>query len=346
MRILALALSVSASLLVSPPALSDTGDPAVAADQAARTSAVIDGHILPGFTRLAQATEALKSATADSCGSPALRPAYDAAFDAWIGVSHLRFGPTETDDRAFAMAFWPDTKGFTKKALNRLIGKEDPVVSDPEGFAKLSIAGRGLFAMEQLLFDENMSQVGTPEYRCALVAAIAVDMDRNADAMLADWQVYGAQMLTPGEGTPYRSEASALQVLYQSLLNGLQFNADMRLGRPLGTFERPRPRRAEAWRSARSLRNVEVSLRALDDLSGLLSAGHDRITQKLGKDFDRLRDQTGTLGDPTFAGVSDPMSRIRIEAIQTTINATRLIVDSELGAALGVAEGFNALDGD
>jgi len=33
--------------------------------------------------------------------------AYHVAFDAWMSVSHLRFGPSEADDRAFAIAFYP-----------------------------------------------------------------------------------------------------------------------------------------------------------------------------------------------------------------------------------------------
>ncbi len=44
-------------------------------------------------------------------GDPVLTEAYHAAFDAWIKTSHLRFGPSEVNDRAFALAFWPDSRG-------------------------------------------------------------------------------------------------------------------------------------------------------------------------------------------------------------------------------------------
>ena len=142
------------------------------------------------------------------------------------------------------------------------------------------------------------------------------------------------------------ADEEALQALYQSLLTGLQFNADTRLGRPLGTFDRPRPRRAEAWRSGRSLANLATSLAALEDLSALLSDGHAEVAAKLAADFARLDGMTDALEDPTFAGVSEPMARIRIEALQTAVNAIRETVTWQLGAALGVQEGFNALDGD
>ncbi|HBR37591.1 MAG TPA: peptidase M75, partial [Sulfitobacter pontiacus] len=54
------------------------------------------------------------------------------AFDAWIAVSHLRFGPSETDNRAFALAFWPDSRGATPKTLAGLITDADPVGRDPQ----------------------------------------------------------------------------------------------------------------------------------------------------------------------------------------------------------------------
>lgn len=325
---------------------------AQAQEAGTRVDTVLDRHVLPRFSALAEATESLKTTAAGSCTadgptSPVLEQAFNTAFTAWIAASHLRFGPAETGDRAHAMGFWPDTKGFTAKALNRLIGAESDIVTDPARFAGSSIAGRGFFALEYLLFDEAMRVNGPAAYRCALATAIATDLDQTADAILADWQAhYAAQMRAPGEGTPFRDHQEALQALYQSLLTGLQFNADTRLGRPLGTFDRPRPRRAEAWRSGRSLANLMASTAALAELSALLAEGHDAVADKLADDFTRLEDMTTALDDPTFAGVADPLTRFRIEAIQTAINAIRETVTWQLGNALGVQEGFNALDGD
>ena len=47
-----------------------------------------------------------------------------------------------------------------------------------------------------------------------------------------------------------------------------------------------------------------------------------------------------------FAGVATPQSRIEVEALQQAIDRIRVIVESRLGPALGVAAGFNSLDGD
>lgn len=68
-----------------------------------------------------------------------------------MGVSHLRFGPLEEGETGFAIAFWPDARNTTPRTLAALQAKQDPVVDDPAAFAHVSIAGRGLFALDALL---------------------------------------------------------------------------------------------------------------------------------------------------------------------------------------------------
>ncbi|WP_322865077.1 imelysin family protein [Aquicoccus sp. G2-2] len=323
--------------------------PVFAADLGAINKAVVDQHILPGFARLAERADALNAAAKAECApaSEPLRAAYNAAFDAWLGVSHLRFGPTETGDRGFALAFWPDPKGFTSKTLRGLIMAEDPAVNDPAKFAHVSIAGRGFYALEFLLYDDAIRATGTPEYRCKLTRAVAADIDSVAHAILTDWQEsYADVLLSPGEGTRYRSREEAAQELFKALTAGLQFTADTRLGRPLGSFDRPRPKRAEAWRSGRSLHNVVQALEALQSLAVLLSGEHEDLARKFKTGFAETFDLTAKLDDPVFAGVADPSGRLRVEILQQSIERIRALLATDLGPTLGVAAGFNALDGD
>jgi len=308
----------------------------------------VNAHILPGFAALSEGTAALAQAAQQDCSptSPQLRAAYHAAFDDWISVSHLRFGPSEVNDRAFALAFWPDTKGFTPKALSGLIAAEDAAVQSPDAFAETSVAGRGLFALEQMLFEPQFSEQGNATYRCALIRVITSDIDSNASAMNADWASYAVALTQPGENSPYRSEDEAMQELYRALLTGLEFTADTRLGRPMGTFDRPRPNRAEARRSERSLRHVELSLIALRDLAARLSASHPVISADLDRAFTKAIGRAQSLDDPALAGVATAQGRFRIEALQQSINDIRAIASAELGPELGVSAGFNSLDGD
>ena len=115
--------------------------------------AIVEGHVLPGYQALAAETANLAESAAEDCtpASPALIDAYHDAFDAWVGVSHLRYGPSEQDDRAFALAFWPDPRGSTPKALSALIRNADDAVTDPVEFEAISIAARGFYATSQSL---------------------------------------------------------------------------------------------------------------------------------------------------------------------------------------------------
>ncbi len=311
-------------------------------------SDVVQSHILPGYEQLAADAEVLRDTAQEDCSrnSEQLNAAYNGAFDKWISVSHLRFGPSEVEDRAFSLAFWPDTKGFTPKTLSRLIADQDSAVENPEAFAETSVAGRGFFALEFMLYDLDMADAGTPEYRCALIQAIATDINRNAEAIEADWQSYASILTTPGENQRYRTQAEALQEVFKAFSTGLEFTADTRLGRPLGTFDRPRPQRAEARRSERSLRHVELSLIALQDLGARLSEGHPDIANELDAAFDRALARARTLDDPSLAGVADPQKRFRIEALQQSINDIGDIASMQLGPSLGISAGFNSLDGD
>lgn len=321
---------------------------AIAQDQRAILTDVTQSHILPGFAQLSETTQMLSDTAQTDCtpDSLELRAAYSEAFDDWISVSHLRFGPSEVDDRAFSLAFWPDTKGFTPKALSRLIADEDSAVQTPAEFAETSVAGRGFFALERLLFDPAFAEQGTPAYRCALIRAITVDIDVNANAINADWQGYAQTLMQPGEDSRYRNDAEAMQELFKTLSTGLEFTADTRIGRPLGTFDRPRPNRAEARRSGRSLRHVELSLIALRDLALRLSADHPKIADDLQAEFERAIDRAQSLNDPDFSGVATPQGRIRVEALQQSISDIRATVATELGPTLGISAGFNSLDGD
>lgn len=322
---------------------------AAASAQSDPISSALDNHILPRMEALSVASQDLASVAADDCAptSVDLRAAYGKAFDAWITVSHLRFGPTETDNRAFAMAYWPDSKGFTPKALSGLLRSSDPAIQTAEGFANVSIAARGFYAMEFLLYDPGLSVAGSPDYHCQLVQRVAQDIARTAEIIHLDWQdTYATLLRTPGPDGRYRTEQEAKQELYKSLLTGLQLTADMRLGRPLGSFDRPRPKRAEARRSGRSLRHVELALTSMRDLAATLAEDHPEIAARILQDFDQAIERTRSLDDPVFAGVASPTGRFKVESLQQLVIEIKSRVETELAPTLGVSAGFNSLDGD
>jgi len=322
---------------------------ALAAQAGAKADDILDHHVLPGMRALAETTAALDAATRADCtaDSAALRSAYGTAFDAWIAVSHLRFGPAETQARGFSLAFWPDTRGLTPKTLRSLIAGEDPVVETAGDFATVSIAGHGFYALELLLYDPGIASLGDGAYRCALTRAITGDIAATAADLFRDWRDnYAALMRAPGPDGPYQSDAEVLQEFFKALTTGLEINADLRLGRPMGQIGKPRPLRAEARRSGRSLHNVVVSLTALRDLAARLAAGEVDLAARLDHAFDTALNRAAKLDDPVFAGVATPQGRLRVEVLQQAIGAIRSEASQSLGPALGVAAGFNSLDGD
>jgi predicted lipoprotein len=89
-----------------------------------------------------------------------------------------------------------------------------------------------------------------------------------------------------------------------------------------------------------------LSLIALQDLASRLAGDQDVLSAELDASFNRALSQLADLNDPTFASVVDPFTRIKVESVQTSVELIRAQVRDELGPSLGVAAGFNALDGD
>lgn len=297
--------------------------------------------ILPDYTTFSAAADALSLAAQVDCRPDALKPAYNATFDAWLGVAHLRLGPAEV--AAPSIAFWPDTRGTIPKALSRMIAVEDDIINGD--YREVSIAARGLFALEAMLYGE-FSEYEDGSYSCDLVQAIAVDLAEQATALEHTWRDGYAKTLRTGgapENSTYLSSEESLRALYTQLLGGLEFIADQRLGRPMGTFDRPRPTRAEAWRSGRSSRNIYLSLQALRALAFALS---DEPTPRTNAAFAAAISEASRPIDPGFQAVTDPQGRLRLESLQTRVREIYAAIEEEIGKPLGIAPGFNSLDGD
>jgi uncharacterized protein len=303
----------------------------------ADTAEVVRDHARPGFSAFSAAADAL--ALIDSCDPGTLQPAFHAAWDAWMGVAHLALGPAEEDGRGLAVLFWPDPKALGWKAQRALLMGEPGALS-PEDFARQSVAARGLPALERLLYPAE----ALPVDPCPLIHATADDMARTASLLKAGWGPFGDLLLSPGQpgNTAFLTAAEARQALFTQLATGLETVADKRLGRPLGTFDKPRPDLAEARASARSLRNVILSLQGLRGLALALSPDSPKTLAA----FDTALALAAGLDDPALAGLADPQGRLRVEILQQAVRATREAAIAEMAPALGVTLGFNAADGD
>lgn len=319
---------------------------ALRAEAPGTVARIAEEHIAPGFAALAHSAAGMAQAAQTDCEGTGLRAAHATAFLDWTRVSHLRFGPSEEDGRAYRLAYWPDPRGKTPAALGRLLTTGDDEALFPQRFAEASIAARGFHALERLLHDDRLRATGPEGRRCALIRAVADDIARTAQELDTAWQAYLPALVTPAPDAAYRSADEVRQVLYKSAVTGLQFTADLRLGRPLGKLDRPRPSRAEAWRAGLSLALLRAAVTGAGDLAERLAAGDAALQARIAARRAAFDTRAAALDDPALAGVATPEGRIRIEALGTELDALRRLVETELGAHLGVTTGFNALDGD
>ena len=322
MRALTLAL-----MLIATPALADFPE-------------TVQRHILPGYQALAESTAALATEAEKTCDVAALEPAYNAAYDAWMAVQHLRFGPVETDGRGLAILYWPDPKALGAKAQKGLLAG-DPAKLTPAAFAEQSVAARGLLSLERLFYPAEPLAADP----CPLIRATATDLAATSAKVFEEWQGgFAETLITAGEvgNKVYLTRPEARQVLFTQVVTGLEFLDDQRLGRPLGEFDAPHPERAEARASGRSARNVLLSLQALRQMVETLTPDAPKTVAA----FDHAIHLAETLDDPAFAGIADPGKRLKVEILQQAVDHVRELVMSELAPELDVGIGFNAADGD
>lgn len=307
------------ALFLATPALADT-------------ATVVQDQIRPGFTAFANAAQAL--ADLETCDPDIMRAAFQGTYDLWMPVDHLTLGPAEEDGRGLAVLFWPDPKGSGWKAQRALLAAPPTA----KAMAQQSVAARGLPALERLLFPTEPL-----EGACPLIQATADDLAATAAVLASGWGPYGDLMLTAGQAGNDRflTPEEATQALFTQLATGLESLADRRIGRPLGTFDKPRPDLAEARASNRSIRNIALSLVALKDLALSLSPDSPKTLAA----FDHAIGLAQTL-DPDIDRITDPQAWLKLEILQQAIRSTRDTAIAELGPALGVELGFNAQDGD
>jgi len=322
-------------------------------------------HALPRVEALASATAALDRSIATYCDergagtSGTVHEAFGAALAAWMGVEHLRFGPLAEDDRYWRIQFWPDKHGQGARQLRKLLSDPSQPVPDATAIGEASAAIQGLPALERLLFGDGSAPAAADDTDrvCLLMTAIGDNLAAMAEAALNDWRALAAE-LDSGTGT---RAGEFLASAFRAFADQLEFIADLKLDRPLGKSEEAaRPRQAQNWRSSMALANIEANLAALDELyGGNAEAGSHGLAAVLdtqGPEGDyRTAIGEGLRYGATFlrerpmdmaSAVHDQEQRDSLAFLALHIRQMRDMALAHLAPALGVAAGFNAMDGD
>jgi predicted lipoprotein len=333
--------------------------PAQAADFAAFNANYARDVVTPAFKALAGETQKLAQAADDLAAQPsqdgfaALRVAYESVSDAWMQAQFFRLGPLGAQQRSDRFEYWPEKRPIIDKQLAALLAKADPEALAAEKFAQSSVAVQGLPALERLLYGDTARQVlsAGPEQkaRLAVIKAIAHNLDDLAQELAAVWEKAESD---PKLFAQDPNEAAAQ--LYAGLMTGLQVVSDQKIAGPRGqTIEKAKPKSAEQWRSGRSLKNIKLNLQALREAAGgqsgfvaLLPADQAALKTEIAAAFDAALAAADAAPEPLDAAVADAEGRKKIGALLIAVNHVRDIMNQKVPPAIGIALGFNEMDGD
>ncbi|MEX0693132.1 MAG: imelysin family protein [Rhodospirillales bacterium] len=305
-------------------------------------------HIHPGYETLSVGAQELEHSIARHCRSTeqapdrvAVQSAFHLAYDAWQAVQHIRNGPVNVEDRHARLQFWPDKRGITDRHLRQLMLTEPNRPLD-QSISDMSVAVQGFPALERLLFGETaLSQhAQAPEKinRCSAAHAIADNIARIARTLFDETRNATA-------GTDARTET---RDLFNDLVTALKFVSTIKLQDPAGS-ERARPFLLENAISQRSVRNVEINIRAMRALYQLLygNADTDANTHTLiVSQFDVALNEVRALGENGVEALGQELGPVRFRSLAATLESLRELIAEDLTTVLGLSLGFNALDGD
>lgn len=334
---LLIAITVSVLAILALPALA-------APDYAQLRESVENDHIRPGYAHFAEKAKGLDYAIRGHCKNTgenpdrlAVQTAFHDALDAWQAVQHIRHGAVAEEDRHARLQFWPDRRGIAERHMRKLLAEplSDTLMDD---IATTSVALQGFPALERLLFGSRpLSQHAIePEKaaRCPVALAIAHNIAEIASALAAETR--------SADGKAYVTDA------VNDLVVGIEFIQALKLKLPAGA-RKPRPFLLENWRSARSLRNVEINIRALREFYKSLAAGlpgSDERTSIILDAFEAAEDAIRAMGGNGKVLLSEDGGPGRFRTLAAILEQLRNTIGKSIPEQLGITLGFNSLDGD
>jgi uncharacterized protein len=332
--------------------------------------ALTDQVVIPAYQQMATAMVELDTATQSFCTNPTtatladVKDAYGHAMDAWQRAQPIALGPVTWDGRASRIEFWPDKGGTASRQVRQALQAQAPDLIADGGLEGKSVALQSLATYERIIFesgDKIASADATAEdrYACALAAAIARFQAGLAAQILSDWTEPGgyreAVATAATDNERYAGADEAAVEFLKSLSGTLDVVIQLKLEQPLGkTIADARPKRAENWRSGRSLDDIAANLETVRQLyivhggfgDLLTAAGAGPLDIGLRKQFAAAVETAQAVGLPLHLAVSDETARERLDDLVVQLKRLRLLISGSVADEIGLVVGFNALDGD
>ncbi|MCA1438768.1 hypothetical protein I6F07_00785 [Ensifer sp. IC4062] len=329
----------------------------------------VDGFIIPGYRRLAEATVELAETSAALCEAPsaaaleASRSAFSGVVQRWSAIEIIRLGPALEQNRFERFLFYPDRKSTGLKQVQAILAKEDESATQVESLKKKSVAVQGLGALEYVLYGTGAETLAGKDgaFRCRYGVAISENLRAIAREILAEWERpdgIQAAWKKPGPDNPlFRDNKEAATELLGVLVHSIEMVKDQRLrpfyaGAADGKSDKGRPRLAIYWRSVNTMPSISANLRALHllfntaGMESLLPADSRSIAGSINFLFKVLIRAADGIEGPIDAALVDENRRTTLDFI--TLNTADLLdrFNREFGGAIGLGAGFSFADGD
>lgn len=272
---------------------------------------------------------------------------------AWQALEMMPIGPVSENRLHRHINAWPVRVRLMKPLL------EDDANASVEKVQRMGAAGKGLPAVEYLLYEENEQ---LRESHCGALNALAGHISREAQSLAKAWKEpdggFARQLANAGPGNETFARADqAMSDIVNLLIAGLDTIKIRKLGKAMEkSTDEPALARIESWRSGTSLANIANNLHAFELVffgKGKDGVGLDDYLTSIGRPgLGRAIARQVKVGQKALANIRPPLHTAVIEqpeavaSLHKEISWLQYLMETEVAGALNVDLGFNANDGD
>jgi predicted lipoprotein len=351
-----------AAACASSHAQDSIDDAAVQASKEAMLRHLAHDVLLPLTDAFASASERLAGAGAAFCaGSGSLgqmQSAWRATQAAWQPLEMLQIGPIIERRTQRRLNAWP----VRPKLLGRLLNASGPITDEQLELA--GAAGKGLPALEYLLFDQEATARKLAATHCNVLQALASDIRHEARALADAWRTpdggFARQLAEAGrhpQDGRFASTDQALSDVVNLLIAGVDAIRIRKVGKPLDkSGDTAALERIESWRSGSSLDHLRDNLLGfelmffgagdegvgLDDY--LLQIERPILVRNVREQLQVTRQALAAIRPPLHQALVS--QRAQVEQLHQALERLQYYLETQLADALKVDPGFNANDGD
>jgi len=326
-----------------------------------------ENYIRPATVHFSNAAAALTGALEFLCREPDskresfVHSRFNTLVNSWFRIQFLRFGPMVEDNRFERIFFWPDPRGVTLRQVQDVLSGYDRTAINPDQLAEKSVALQGLLALEYALYGTGAEGIvaGSPEgrYRCAYALAVSQRLTAVAAELAEAWSSDGSfayQFMFPGpDNDLYRNDEEVAAEAIKAMVTGLTFVSDAIITPFVAKEpENANHKRAPFWRSGLTIpaiRNAMDGLHSFYTETGFAEALDETDTWIDGGLQLELRNVATSLERidmPLEEAVMPGPGRETLIYVVIALKSLHTTIEGRLAQAVGVAVGFNALDGD